>query len=421
MKQFLISAVSVVSSLAMPAWADSVQSRPSAPRLSLARAEALALQQQPQLLAQAAEAEAARASAIAAAQLPDPKLSFGFRNLPIEAPDPYAGDAERMAMTHLSISQAFPRAKKRALRRQQQSQIAALADAELAATTLSIRRGAAEQWLGIWAAERETALLAELIALAQLDQQSARINAASARLPQTELLAVEIQLDLLKDRRIAVAQRATTARDLLARWVGQAAYLPVPDAAPELPDAGLEALLAAAPGHPLINGGDQRVAGAKTGLALAQAERRPDWWLQTSLAYRQPYDDLISLEIGFDLPIFPGDRQDGRTDAARARLQAAESLQDDQLRELLARIRAEYSQWQNSRQRLGAIAETIARAEQLVASAQSDYSAGRVELRRLLQARRSLLDLQLLELELQTLSLRSRIALRELDATEVKS
>ncbi len=126
---------------------------PYANALDLREAAALAIQQQPLLTSLDAQAHAAREASVASAQLPDPQLFGGVRDLPIDGQDAYSLSNDSDTQLVLGVSQEFPRAAKRKLRASsaRSKRIASTANATLA--ELSIRRDASLAWLECWRAE----------------------------------------------------------------------------------------------------------------------------------------------------------------------------------------------------------------------------------------------------------------------------
>ena len=150
-KTFCVMAISLWLLAAQAA--ESTPSTDALVALSLDDAAELAIQKQPQLEAFDAEAEAARERAIAAAQLPDPTLNVGISDLTLEGRDRFTLRKESDTQIMAGVRQAFPRAAKRALRRERAEHEAETFDAERSAAERTIARETGLAWLEVWKAE----------------------------------------------------------------------------------------------------------------------------------------------------------------------------------------------------------------------------------------------------------------------------
>jgi outer membrane protein TolC len=382
--------------------------------LTLPEVQSLALTGQPALLAEAANVRAFRAQSVAAGQLPDPQLLAGITQLPVNGGE--AGSLRDDDFTALSVgvSQEFPRAAKRALRAAALEQQAT--GAQLAASGLEqrVRLEAGRAYLDIVAAVHGAELLERLSTEAARQQDVAGIDLVAGRGAQPEVLAAVVEAALVADRGRALRQREQAARAGLARWIGAAADRPVRGTLPVLaaPPA-LGELLDRLPGHPALAAPATTAALAATELRLATAERKPDWRMEVRYDHRLEFPDLVTLMVGVDLPLFAGNRQDRVSAAALERLSAATAQRDDRLREATATVTAAYRDWQAGTERLryyddALLPPGVGRVEAALAA----YRAGRGDLSELLEARRSLLETELMRNDLATQVARDRLQLQ---------
>src|SRR5882762_11545046 len=86
------------------------------PVLSLDEAVRLSLNDQPILSGHEAVINANERQAIAAAQLPDPKLSGGLKDLPVDTREAFSVRRDNFTEFTVGLSQEFPRADKRRLK-----------------------------------------------------------------------------------------------------------------------------------------------------------------------------------------------------------------------------------------------------------------------------------------------------------------
>ena len=84
--------------------------------LTLDRALELARARSQAVVAQDAAAAAARELAVAAGQLPDPTLTAGINNLPVNGPDRFSLNDDFMTMRSIGVMQEFTREGKRKAR-----------------------------------------------------------------------------------------------------------------------------------------------------------------------------------------------------------------------------------------------------------------------------------------------------------------
>jgi hypothetical protein len=91
-----------------------VAAEPDTP-LTMEEAARLSLIDQPLLTGREAKIQAEEQQAVAAAQLPDPKLSGGLKELPIDTPEAFSVRRDNFTEFTIGPSQEFPRAAKRRL------------------------------------------------------------------------------------------------------------------------------------------------------------------------------------------------------------------------------------------------------------------------------------------------------------------
>lgn len=364
----------------------------------------LALRAQPLLDAQSARAQAAHARATSAGALPDPQLVGGFDNVSLERPDPYADDVDGMTMTTLGLMQEFPNAAKRRERSRRERSMAAAADAALEAARLAVARDATLAWLDVWQAQQALQLVDALAAETRRQREAAGIAYRSAGSGQSAVHAATVAQGLIEDRQRALAQSLAAARARLARWIGAAAERrpqAQPTAPAQLPP--LDAALAAVDDHPELRMNRRSADAAEADVALARAAYRPDWRVQAMYGYRKPYDDMVSLQLGIDLPLFTAQRQDRELEAARAEHAAAAAEIEMRRRELRAAIESAWREASALRARLDDYAGTLLpAADARIDAALAAYRSGRGTLDEVLAARMAALDLRLMQLDLET-------------------
>lgn len=411
MKHFGIMAL-VPAAFASAAAATAPEGAP----LTLDEATRLAVTAQPLLDSQRATVRAARERAVAMRQLPDPMLVAAVQNLPVNGEDRYNLSMDPMTMTGIGFMQEVPLPAKRRLRGRAESLMADAGDQKLAMLERSVRRDAATAWVEVWFAERSAERVAALAIEAEREHGAANIAYRAGRVPQTDVLAADVEVEMLRDRASKLAQDAAQARARLARWVGRPVAAVSVDA-PSLPQPpALPALLAGLDRHPELREAHLEIETARNAVALAEEMYWPDWRIEAMYGWRQEYDEMVTLQLGIDLPVFRGKRQNRETGAARAELAEHEATHAGHQRELGAMVTAGHAAWSTARERLERYDEAIvprsnARAEAALAA----YRSGKAELMDVIGARRGALEASLMRLELQMEMLKAQIDLQYLN------
>lgn len=382
--------------------------------LALPDAQRLALTQQPLLEAQVQAVTAARAHAIAATQLPDPKLTVGLADWPIEGAERYSLRRDDFTMVTAGVAQDFPRAEKRRLRGARGEHEAELAEQVLTSNRLTVVRDAGLAWLNAWKPERYLELLRASEREAELQVQATEIAYTAGRATQAEVLAARVSLELLRDEAADAEQQAQDARGALSRWIGNnEAQRPLSSALPSwAPPAPLEDALAKLRAHPHLNAETRRVAIAEDDVALAKQAYKPDWGIELGYGHRPDFADFVSVNVIVDLPVFTGDRQDRNLGAKLAEQEQAEQSREDMFRQEEAALRRHWENWQRLQDRVTRFDSIILpQSEQRTAAALATWQAGQGTLAAVLDARRMALDNRMKRLDLVTDAARRRVHL----------
>ncbi|MFO1255406.1 MAG: TolC family protein [Sphingomonadaceae bacterium] len=334
----------------------------------------------PSLQASAAGVDASRSASVAAGQLPDPTLTVGVDNFPVSGPPAFSFTRDSMTMGRIGVEQEFTNpAKRRAQRGRSEANID-VAEADLAVETQNVRLATALAWIDLYYAKRRLAQL-DLLNDSLNDLQAtvtARLASGSAR--PSQALEPEQLRAAVADRRAELQAEVTKAQARLARLTGDPQADAVGD--PPLLEVDGPALRAHVAGLPRLQVLDAQVNAADADVALAQADKRPDWRVGTSYGRRDPaYGDMVSVTFSIDLPLFGKRRQDPliaarESDARRARL-----MRDAGERDLTAELDADLADYALHQQRLLNSRQTLVplakrRAELDLAS----YRAGKLDL-----------------------------------------
>ena len=381
--------------------------------LTLPEAVRLAVERQPMLEAQAATVRAARENAIASAQLPDPELRFGVRDVPVNSEDRWSLSRDSDTQVMVGVMQAFPAGSSRRLRGEMGKREAEMAEQELVATRLLIRRDAALVWIEAWKSNQALAFTQGAVREAELQVRAVEIAYTANRATQADVLAARVALGLLRDEAEKQAQDTQHARSQLSRWIGDAAYRPldseVPASDAPLP---LDQLIRRLRSHPYLNAYAKAVEVADADVDLARQSYRPGWWVELGYGYRTEFSEMATLQVGVDLPVFTRNRQDRGVAAKLATQERAAQLRDDQVRQQEAEVRLNTADWNLLQERLKRFdTEILPQSEQRTSAALAAWQAGQGTLAGILEARRMALENWIKRLELEADAQKHRIKL----------
>lgn len=299
------------------------------------------------------EQEALQAQSISAGALPDPMVSLGFANLPV---DTFNFDQEAMTQFKVGVSQRFPRGDSLALERERLALLGSRQPSMREDRKASVAVTVAGLWLDSYRARETIRLIEKDRSLFEYLVEVAQSSYASAlgKTRQQDIIRAQLELTRLEDRLTLLHQHHDTANGKLGEWLGpqfptgavvswqQAAALNTFELAGELPAIDLvesEALESVAPlddqllgqyliSHPAIRNMENKIEVERAGVAIAQQKYKPQWGLTASYGYREDEPlgndraDFFSVGVTFDLPLFTARRQDKDVQSAVAKTEA---------------------------------------------------------------------------------------------------
>src|SRR5258707_6011765 len=203
--------------------------------LSLDEAVQLSLIDQPILSGHEAVINANERQAVAAAQLPDPKLSGGLKDLPIDTSEAYSVRRDNFTEFTVGLSQEFTRANTRRLKGERKQLDAATERAALNNDRRAIRRDVSLAWLDVYAAEQGLLLAQRMTSEAALQVQSLEKDYGSGKASQADWSAAKVDAGLAQDKEHDWLHQAQRMRAGLARWIGDDAERPLANSLSSLP------------------------------------------------------------------------------------------------------------------------------------------------------------------------------------------
>jgi len=382
------------------------------PTLGLDQAVALALRNQPQLERLTARIHEAEAGATAEGELPDPRLTLGLANLPV---DSLALTREDMTQAMVGISQMIPGGRKRQLASQRMRVEAGRTGAELEAVRRRIARDTAQAWLNLYYPGQALGLLERIDREYDREVDWATVALASGDMSQADTLALRMMRAFLQDQIADMGREEARARAEMQRWTGASAdgtraegNLPE---APALDGSRAPQVLDTHPELAILRRG---VDLARSEADLAREAYKPDWEVEVAYGLRGGgRTDMLSVQVGVELPLFPKNRQDRRLASRLAAVDSAGQELEDRRRELAAGLAAAQAEWEAANRRIAHFDNAILPlAQRRVESTLVAYRTGKSAYSVVLEARRAELEARMQMLRQQVARARAAIDLR---------
>jgi outer membrane protein TolC len=371
--------------------------------LTLTDAQHRAVEYSRQLAAQDFSVSASRNMAIAAGQLPDPVVSAGIDNLPINGADRFGLTNDFMTTRHVGISQEITSSDKRELRARHYNLEAQKERAEKTVDTAAIERDTALAWLDRYYAEAMARVISEQQNQARREILAAKSAYRGGQGSQADILAARSTLAQFDDRASEIQSRIRNATTMLTRWIGKAAAMPLADKPAtdhiRLNPATLDTELAH---HPEIAVLTKQEDIAVNDARLAKANKKSDWSVSLTYAQRGPaYSNMVSIGISIPFQWDQKNRQDRELSAKLALVEKARAERQDKLFAHIAETRSLINEWTNDRERGQRYEhELIPLARDRTTALRSAYRGGKASLAQVLAARRDEVDVRIQALQL---------------------
>jgi cobalt-zinc-cadmium efflux system outer membrane protein len=372
--------------------------------LSLAEAVQRADAESPAITARRAALESAADAVTPAGALPDPQLVAGIDNLPVTTGDAFSLTNDFMTMRKIGVMQDLPRREKRQLRIERAEAAAARERARLTSEQLSVRESVARAWIARATAEQKLKLLHELEPRAQAQVAAAAAALSTARGSAADGIAAKTAQVMLADRINSAERDVEDTRTEFMRWLPEAGGRPLGDA-PDWSELGIDpdSLVTNAAHHRELLAYDAAERVANTDVALARAEKRPDWSVEFDYAQRGPrYSNMISLEFRVGLPLFSASRQDPTIASKQAAVVQIQAEREDARRMHTAELRKTVSAWRSARERVGRYErELLPLADDRAEATLAAYRGGRGDVQASLTALDQVIEQRIAYIELQ--------------------
>ena len=370
----------------------------AARRLSLSQAEALAVRANPALKGLRQAAVNLRHEAVAVGQLPDPRLSLGAQNIPLNN---FAMSQQQMSVVQFGVSQAFPAWGALTARRRKAAFTtrAAIENGyERRAEIVFLLRQA---WFAALYAHKAVAAIAREEGLARETLAAARARYRAGRASLADVLRAELAVDALRNRADRFHASGAAARARIAQILARPRPPALATRWPILPAPGPATATGRVARQPSLLAARDEWRAARAAVGIAKSAYWPA--ITVKAAYGKDFfpgsPNWLSVGLSFSLPIFPAERQDQRLDAARARSLEARYRYEDQSLALTRRLRSAESLHAALKRELARTQRSLLPTARAAFSAALDsYAAGRLGMTAALAAQKRVLKYALLRL-----------------------
>lgn len=294
--------------------------------------------------------EAIEESSIAAGTYADPKVTIGAADIPTDT-----FDLNQEGMTHVGISQMFPRGDSLEIRQEQlklqASQYPYQREDRKGKLTVQI----AQLWLEAYKAQESIALIEKNRSLFEqlADIAESSYSSTFGKTRQQDIIRAQLELTQLEDRLTLLKQKKDTALLSLSEWLSdftedkinsgnilESSNLLLPRSFPNIEminpnyfnlKEDSEKILTMFENHPSIKNIEQNIKATSKSIKLARENYKPQFSVNTSYAKREDdlmgrnRADLFSVELTFDLPIFVKNKQDKELQVAMLKTKSVET------------------------------------------------------------------------------------------------
>ncbi|MHB8666042.1 MAG: TolC family protein [Burkholderiales bacterium] len=357
-----------------------------------------ALRNNPELRAAAKEAEAANQRVRPAGALEDPMLEAGLLNAPIQ---PFSLSSEDMTMKMLGLSQKLPYPGKRALREQVAAKDAETLKYGLLETGDRIVRDVKFAYFDLALAEETVRLLKSNRDILEQFLSIAEGRYAVGHAAQADVLKAQTQLGRMNEELLRMERERPVAEAELARLLGRGAHAaPVAVELPGLREITLNLAAlqqTALRERPQLLGLQSAIERSVKALELARKDRQPDFDVRFSYGQRDrsplgmPREDLVSLTVAMNLPVWRKDKIEPRIAEAQAMRDQALDMQQAQQNDVLAKLRQQVAITEQSRKSVQLYdTDILPQARLAVEATLAAYKVSRVDLLTLLDSQMTL-------------------------------
>ena len=142
---------------------------------------------------------------------------------------------------------------------------------------------------------------------------------------------------------------------------------------------------------------------AQAKVREAQAEKKSDWSWEVDYQHRdRQFGDMVSVQLSWDLPLFPQTRQNPKIAAREAEVNQLESEREALSREHTEQLESELADYERLNRAVQRNAQSLLPlAKEKVELSMASYRAGKGDLNAVVAARRELIEARLKQVEVE--------------------
>jgi len=338
---------------------------PVSAELYLGQAIEIAHQNDPWIEGSLQRQRALETQSTAASTLPDPVMSLGLANLPI---DTFDFDQEAMTQFKFGVTQMIPRGSSLELNQKRLAIQGSQQPYQRADRKARVTVNVSQLWLETFRATESIRLIEEDRELFEhlVDVAQSSYSTAVGKTRQQDLVRAQLELTRLEDRLTMLHEKLDMSRTRLGEWLltgtpddsqlwssskGKQFTLPgvLPEILPQRPDLvsaesqpTAQEIAAMLVSHPAIANLDNKIQASATSVEIAEQKYKPEWKINASYGYRDDAPsgmdraDFFSVGVAFDLPLFTSNRQDQQVQSAIATTEAVRTERSLALRNMVS-------------------------------------------------------------------------------------
>ncbi len=359
-----------------------------------------AAERNPDIQAARRELEAARHRVAPAAALDDPMLEAGVVNLPAQS---LSFSREDMTMKMIGISQRLPYPGKRELRRGVAEKEAEAAEGNMRELANRVRRDVRVAYYDLALVDESQRLAHKNLLVLEQFSSIAESRYSVGQATQSDVLKAQTQRARMQEELLKLGRERPTLEAELNRALGRAGASTITPAPLKLEAASmdLEELRAAARKYrPQLIAQQSMIERSLKSLEVARKDYYPDFDVRFSYGQRDnteflKREDMISLTVAINLPIWRDSKREPRVAEAEAMRDQASTIYQAKLNETDAMLRQQVAAAEQALKSARLYETALLPQARLAADASlSAYRVGRVDFFTLLDSQMTVFNVE---------------------------
>jgi len=322
-----------------------------------------------------------------AGALPDPQLTFGLSNLPVNS---FSFDQDPMTGKVIGIMQMFPFPGKLSLRTDIAEYEATAVKYQQEEIRNQVIRMVKQTYFDLYTVDRAFETTEKSKALMEQFVHVVETKYATGSGLQQDVLRAQVEISKLEDDLIMWEQKRLSVAARLNALLNRPASNPVDKTLPELklPDNSITIIPAESieQDRPLLKAWSERIQKAKTAIKLAERDIWPNFTI--GAGYRQRNNlvdgrqmrDLFSATFSLNIPLYYKRKQKAKVSERELAVKAIEAEYENVKNTVLSDVESILADLERNRKRVelykGGI---LLQAQQSLESAQAGYRVGKVD------------------------------------------